>query len=142
MQQTKNLMLVIVAMFISVLSVKAQNPHFIGSPTITDKGNTQFFCAKLAGLGSSQNVTVTLYATATVTTECTNQGGNVAPGQTKTVTLSATDTYTADRNGTVTFCLETPLPTAGKCPNGNWTPMITDVSFTNSYVMVNGNRVR
>ncbi|HKO80156.1 MAG TPA: hypothetical protein VJU78_07175 [Chitinophagaceae bacterium] len=143
MKETK-LMRFIAMAVISVCSIAttfAQNIHFIGSPAITDNGSTLSFCGKLAGLGNSEVVTVTLNTTATTITECTNAGGNVAPGQTKTGTVSTSGTFTADKNGSVTFCLTTNTPSPGKCPNGKWTGTVTDVSFSNSFVSVNGTRV-
>lgn len=142
MQQTKKLMLAIAIMLISAVSASSQNIHFIGNPTISDNGTTLSFCAKLAGLGNNKMVTVVLTTTATVTTQCTNPGGNVAPGQTKTVTLTKSGEFSSDKNGNVVFCLTTDTPTPGSCPNGKWTGMVTDVSFSGSAVLVNGKRVR
>ena len=142
MQQTKKLMLVIVVMLITSFTVSAQNIHFIGNPAITDNGTTLSFCAKLAGLGNNQLVTVVLSTTATVTTQCTNPGGNIAPGQTKTVSLTTSGEFMSDQNGTVTFCLTTATPAPGPCPNGQWNGAVTDVSFANSYVSVNGKKVK
>ena len=142
MQQTKKLMLVIAVMLISAISASAQNMHFIDGPQITDNGNTLTFCAKLAGLGNNQMVTVVLSTVATITTQCTNPGGNIAPGQTKTATLSKSGTFMSDKNGSVTFCLTTDDPSPGKCPNGQWTGTVTDCSFASSSVTVNGKRVR
>ncbi|MDB5199088.1 MAG: hypothetical protein JWO92_1051 [Chitinophagaceae bacterium] len=142
MQQTKKLLLIIAIILISAVSVSAQNVHFIGSPSISDNGTTLSFCAKLAGLGNNQLVTVVLNTTATITTECTNPGGNVAPGQTKTSTLTKSGDFMSDKNGTVTFCLTTEVPAPGKCPNGQWTGTVTEVSFANSSVSLNGKTVR
>ena len=141
MQQTKKWVLVIAVMLISALAVKAQNIHFIDGPAITDNGNTLTFCAKLVGLGNNQMVTVVLNTVATITTQCSNPAGNIAPGQTKTATLSKSGNFMSDKNGTVTFCLTTEVPSPGKCPNGQWTGTVTEVSFANSYVAVNGKKV-
>ena len=142
MQQTKKLVLAFGVMVVSTLSISAQNIHFIGSPSISDNGNTLSFCAKLAGLGNNQSITIVLSTTATITTQCTNPGGNVAPGQTKTATLTKSGTFTSDKNGNVIFCLTTDVPSPGKCPNGQWTGTVVDVSFANSGVYVNGSRIR
>jgi hypothetical protein len=117
---------------------QAQNIHFIGSPTIQDLGTQLRFCGKLAGLGNSELVNITLSTTATTITTCTNPGGNVAPGQTKTGTVSTSGTFTSDKNGQVTFCLTTNTPTPGRCPNGQWTGTVTDVTFSNTTLRVNG----
>jgi hypothetical protein len=140
MKKTR-LMRFIAMAVISVFSIGttlAQNVHFIGSPTITDNGFTLSFCGKLTGLGNNESVNVTLNTTATTITECTNPGGSVAPGQTKTGTVTTSGVFTSDKNGTVTFCLTTDTPSPGKCPNGKWTGTVTDVSFANSSVSVNG----
>lgn len=142
MQQTKKLLLVIVVILFSAIKLSAQNVHFIDGPVITDNGTTLTFCAKLVGLGNNQMITINLRTTATITTECTNQGGNVAPGQTKTATLSKSGEFMSDKNGTVTFCLTTETPSPGKCPNGNWSGAVTDVSFANSGVYINGKQVK
>jgi hypothetical protein len=126
----------------SATTSNAQNIHFIGSPTIVDMGTQLQFCGKLAGLGNNQMVAVVLSTKGTVTTVCTNQGGNIAPGQTKTVTLTESGTFQSDANGTVTFCLTTDVPTPGPCPNGNWTGTVSEVSFTGSKVSVNGKTVK
>jgi hypothetical protein len=132
-----NFAIALVALF-SVNVAVAQNIHFIGNPTIQDLGTQLRFCGKLAGLGNNQEVTITLNTTATTLTTCTNPGGNVAPGQTKTGTVSTSGTFQSDKNGSVTFCLTTNTPTPGRCPNGQWTGTVTDVSFSNSAISVNG----
>ena len=142
MQQTKKLLLVIAVMLISAVKLSAQNVHFIDGPVITDNGTTLTFCAKLVGLGNNQSITINLKTSATITTECTNAGGNVAPGQTKTATLSKSGDFMSDKNGTVTFCLTTETPSPGKCPNGNWSGAVTDVLFANSGVFINGKQVK
>lgn len=126
----------------SIGGAMAQNAHFIGNPTITDNGTTLTYCAKLAGLGNNQSVTVVLSASATITTTCTNPGGNVAPGQTKVSTVSASGTFQSDKNGSVTFCLTTATPEPGSCPNGMWSGSVTDVSFSNQQILVNGKTVK
>lgn len=140
MKKTKLMRFIAIAV-ISVFSIGpalAQNIHFIGSPTITDNGTTLTFSGKLAGLGNSESVNITLNTTATTITECSNPSGNIAPGQTKTGTVSTSGVFTSDKNGSVTFTLTTPPPSPGKCPNGKWTGTVTDVSFANSQILVNG----
>ena len=141
MQHTKKLVLVIAVILISAVKLSAQNIHFIDGPVITDNGTTLTFCAKLVGLGNNKLVTVVLSTVATITTQCTNPAGNIAPGQTKTATISKSGEFMSDKNGTVTFCLTTETPSPGKCPNGQWSGAVTDCSFANSYVSVNGKKV-
>ena len=122
-------------------SAYAQNTHFVNGPTFTDNGSTYQVCGKIAGLGNNQMAVITLTGTRTVTTQCTNKGGNIAPGQTKTENYQISGTFSSDQNGQITFCLTSPAPTPGACPNGNWTGTVTDASFTNAKVLVNGNQI-
>ena len=122
----------------STVAAYAQNPHFVVGPTVTDNGTTLTATGSIAGLGNNQLLTVEMNVSGTVTTECTNRGGNVAPGQTKTDNFSVSGRYTSDKNGRVDFSLTTPLPLPGRCPNGNWTGAVTDVSFGTPAILVNG----
>ena len=132
----------ILSCFVSAImgagSVMAQNLHFVSGPTITDNGSTLTATGSIAGLGNNQLVVISLSSTATITTTCTNAGGNVAPGQIKTETVSFTEEFRSGENGRVNFTLITPLPTPGECPNDNWTGAITDVAFSNVSISVNG----
>ena len=134
----KSLVLMAVSVF-TLNSVQAQNVHYVESPTTIDNGTTLTVCGKIAGLGNNNGVTITITTTATISTECTNPGGNVAPGQSKTETISRTKEFTSDKNGNVSFCLSTLELAAGACPNGKWVGRVTDVSFVNTIVKVNGN---
>jgi len=114
----------------------AQSGHFVGRQTCRDIG-TQVQCSgKVAGLGSTTfEIEVTAQGTATV--ECTNPGGNVAPGQTKTVTVSGSSGPLATpRNGQYRYTVTSAAPSApeGACPNPQWTATVTDVSFTTATI--------
>jgi hypothetical protein len=112
----------------------AQSGHFVGTPTCRDIG-TQVRCTgKVAGLGGT-TFEITVDATGTATVECTNPGGNVAPGQDTTVTVGGTTTpLPTPRNGQFRFTVTSddpePLPATPTCPNNQWTPNIVDVTFT------------
>jgi hypothetical protein len=89
---------------------------------------------KVAGLGGT-TFEITVDATGTATVECTNPGGNVAPGQDTTVTVGGTTTpLPTPRNGQFRFTVTSddpePLPATPTCPNNQWTPNIVDVTFT------------
>ena len=133
--------LVLAAVF-SMGVLKAQNPHFVEGPTSTTSGNILTTCGKIAGLGNNQGVNITVTTTRTMTTTCTNPAGHVAPGQTRTETVSFTLKFFSDKNGNVTFCIPTDEPKAGPCPNGKWTGTVTGVTFTNTVVLVNGKQIR
>jgi hypothetical protein len=120
----------------------ADNPHFIGSPTISDNGTTLSASGTIAGLGNAGGTaSVVLTADATATTVCHNPKGNIAPGQTKTLSIDASGDFPIDQNGRVEFDLTTDEPTAGACPNGKWTGEVTDVTFSNIRISVNGQQL-
>jgi hypothetical protein len=122
------------ALIASASGALAQSGHFVGTPVCTDEGTTVECTGKVAGLGGTTfEITVTAPGTATV--ECTNPGGNVAPGQDTAVTVAGTtDPQPTPRNGQFRFTIESddpePLPATPTCPNAQWTPNIVDVEFT------------
>jgi hypothetical protein len=109
----------------------AQSGHFVGTPTCTDIG-TQVECrGKVAGLGGT-TFQITVEAEGTASVECTNPGGNVAPGQSFTTDVAGTSgPQPTPRNGQFRFTVETVAPTAppGSCPNPQWTAEVVDVEF-------------
>jgi hypothetical protein len=116
----------------------AQSGHFIdsgaGAPVCTDEGTTVACDGKVAGLGGT-TFEITIEADGTASVECTNPGGNVAPGQDTAVTVAGTTgPQETPRNGSVRFTIETddpePLPPTPTCPNDQWVPNIVDVTFT------------
>ena len=116
----------------------AQSGHFIengaGAPVCTDEGTTVECTGKVAGLGGT-TFEITIEADGVASVECTNPGGNVAPGQDTAVTVAGTTgPQPTPRNGSVNFTIETddpePLPPTPTCPNNQWTPDIVDVTFT------------
>lgn len=118
----------------------AQSGHFVtggnNAPVCTDIG-TQVTCTgKVAGLGGT-TFEITISAPGVATVECENPGGNVAPGQDTEVTVSGTTgPLPTPRNGQFVFTITTdspaPLPATPTCPNEQWTPIITDVTFTDA----------
>ena len=87
----------------------------------------------MAGLGGT-TFELTVEAEGIATVECTNPGGNVAPGQDTAVDVSgSTGPLPTPRNGQLRFSLTSddpePLPPTPTCPNNQWTPNITDVTF-------------
>jgi hypothetical protein len=139
----KRLVIALVAALLAVLGFTAspafaQSGHFIengaGAPSCTEIG-TQVQCAgKVAGLGGT-TFEITIEAAGIASVECTNPGGNVAPGQDTAVTVSGTTgPLPTPRNGQFEFSITTdpppqppPTPT---CPNDMWTAEIVDVTFT------------
>ena len=113
------------------------SPHYVVDPTFTDNGTTLTATGSVAGLGN-EDVTVVLTAKGSATIICTNPGGNVAPGQTKDVTVSGSQTITDVKNGRVDYNVTTVAPTApaDSCPNPKWTAAVTDVTFDSATVIV------
>jgi hypothetical protein len=116
----------------------AQSGHFIegggNAPECTDEGTTVECTGKVAGLGGT-TFEITIEADGIASVECTNPGGNVAPGQDTAVTVEGgTGPLPTPRNGQFVFTIETddpePLPPTPTCPNNQWTPDIVDVAFT------------
>ena len=109
--------------------------NFRSDPTCQDVG-TQVQCSggRISGLGN-QAFFIEIDATGVGTVECTNPGGNVAPGQDTEVDASGSfGPFTADRNGNFRFPTLTTLapenPSGAEvCPNSAWTAEITDVEF-------------
>jgi hypothetical protein len=116
----------------------AQSGHFIengaGAPNCTDIG-TQVTCTgKVAGLGG-ETFEITIEAEGIASVVCINPAGHRAPGQDTAVTVpGTTGPLPTPQNGQYRFSITTddpaPLPPTPTCPNNQWTPVITDVTFT------------
>ncbi len=117
--------------------VLAASVHFVSGPTLVDNGVTVTATGKLAGLGQG-DVTIVVNATGTATVQCTNPAGTVAPGQTKVINASGSQTLASPKNGTVTFSVSTLAPSipSSACPNDQWTAEAVDVKFTSATVTV------
>jgi hypothetical protein len=112
-------------------------------PAFTDQGLSLSASGDLAGLGGG-DVVVSMDATANVTSTCTNQGGNQAPGQNPApITVSGATRIPASeiKNGNTPFAVDTVPPPAviagaPDCPNSNWTERIEDLAFTSAVIVV------
>lgn len=112
-------------------------------PAFYDGGLWLNASGALAGLGNG-DVLVTITAEANVTSTCTNNGGNAAPGQNPaplTVTGAQAIPAAEIKNGTTPFDVTTIPPNpiiagAPDCPNPNWVETIDDLAFTSAVITV------
>ena len=116
----------LIALVALVGVASAANPHFIGSPTFTNNGSSLTASGSIAGLG---NKDVTIVLSATGTTTCTNQGGNVPPGQTQTVTGTVSGLH--PENGRLNFSVTTGS-VSNPCPDH----MAATTTFTSATLSV------
>lgn len=131
----------------AVAPVGAASVHLKGGkkaePAFTDTGLSLTAEGALSGLGNG-DVLISLEATADVTSTCTNQGGNQAPGQNPaplTVLGSVALPEEEIKNGNTPFSVTTlappvVIPGAPDCPNPNWTETIEDLAFTSATITV------
>jgi hypothetical protein len=133
-------------LFVAVLAM-ASSVHLKGGPnaepSFTDLGKILEASSALSGLGNG-DVLISLTAQANVTSTCTNQGGNAAPGQNPApITVTGSEAIPAGeiKNGTTPFDVFTNAPTspiagAPDCSNSNWTETIDDLLFTSATITV------
>src|SRR5262245_59529619 len=134
----KRLMAIAVPVLLFAVTAYAGNVHLKppnSEPSFRDLGLALRASASLAGLGN-EDLLIVLEATADVTSTCTNQGGNAAPGQNPApLTVIGSEPIPASeiKNGNLTFTVDTvepPATIAGApdCANTNWTETIDDLA--------------
>ncbi|MGD8805482.1 MAG: hypothetical protein PVH65_06505 [Chloroflexota bacterium] len=143
----KKLLFLLVLLLLVAVPVSAASVHLKGGknaePAFYDYGLTLEASGALAGLGNG-DVLITIDAMADVTSTCTNQGGNAAPGQNPapiTVEGSVSIPEEEVKNGNTPFTVLTEAPPteiegAPDCPNPNWTETIDDLAFTSATITV------
>jgi hypothetical protein len=112
-------------------------------PSFVDGGLTLSASGALSGLGNG-DVLISITATADVTSTCTNNGGNAAPGQNPapiTVIGSQAIPQSELKNGTTPFSVVTTapaaeIPGAPDCPSPQWTESIDELAFTSATITV------
>jgi hypothetical protein len=137
----------LVVLALSLVTVSAASVHLKGGkhaePSFYDGGLTLNASGELSGLGY-EDVVVTIEANADVTSTCTNNGGNAAPGQNPApLTVLGSQAIPKDefKNGNTPFNVTTIapdpiIPGAPDCPNPNWVESIDDLAFTSAIITV------
>lgn len=141
------LMTLMLVLTMSVSTALAASVHLKGGknakPAFYDGGLWLNASGELAGLGY-EDIFISIVAMADVTSTCTNNGGNEAPGQNPaplTVTGSVSILKEELKNGNTPFSVTTIapdpiIPGAPDCPNPNWVETIDDLAFTNAVIRV------
>lgn len=125
----------------------AASVHLQGqAPRVTVSGNTASSTSfVLAGVGN-----VALVADLTITgffaTQCTNPGGNVAPGQNEQVDATTSSGAIQPKNGKATIpplsvTATPPPPSEIDCPNSQWTGQALGFTSTGATLTVKQNNV-
>jgi hypothetical protein len=115
----------------------ADSPHFIGTPTCSKSLTSGLTCSgKAAGLGNGPTAAFLTADSITANYVCKNHGGNIAPGQPLVLqNVTGPSQTITPHNGQITFSPNIPAPTppssATECPNGNWTVVLTSLTYTN-----------
>jgi hypothetical protein len=87
----------------------AGSPHFVGTPTRTESGNTLTVSGKVAGLGNEDQINVAVTALAA----CVNRGGNFPEADNKE-SFNAAGTFPV-QNGKANFSLTVTATFQPKC---------------------------
>jgi hypothetical protein len=125
------------AFVLGSLPAYAESPHFIGTPTCSKSLTAGLTCSgKAAGLGNGPTAAFLTADRVTATYRCQNKGGNIAPGQPVVTSDVTGPTQTINpRNGQITFSPTIPPPpkpsSATECPNGNWSVVLTSLTYEN-----------
>ena len=126
----------LLAFILSAAAAQAQSAHFVTAPTCTKSVTSGLTCSgKAAGLGNGPTQAFLTASSVAATYNCQNKGGNIAPGQpvvNQNVTGPTQDI--TPRNGQITFSPTIPVPAppsvASECPNGNWTLVLTSLTYS------------
>jgi hypothetical protein len=119
MRYFKTLLLMLVVAAVAVPAALAANPHFIGTPSITESGNSLVISFKAAGLGNVPSADFSLSGTVDVSSRCYTKSGNKpqAANKQETINVSQTKTFAVSNGQTTGSFTITPLSTL-TCPGG------------------------
>jgi hypothetical protein len=116
----------------------AQNPHFIGTATVTGISSDGSISVKFkeAGLGSNQLIRYDFAGAFDANYGCVNRGGNHPSASNKEFLADNFDvsgTFSSGKNGTISQTLSFTPPdpnTVLSCP-GNQVAVLADITYTN-----------
>jgi hypothetical protein len=154
----KSVLLSLSALFITLISINTANaqavkfhrdePPLIVNTSQFSSPNTNWqLCASgtLYGVGNASSVQASLVLVGTASTLCFNKGngtgqeGGAVPGQSSFTVQSPTLTFDAE-NGHFTFNICVTI--TGSCKGGGMEHYeVTDVDFSDAYLLVNGKKV-
>jgi hypothetical protein len=119
MRYFKTLLLMLVVAAVAVPAALAASPHFIGTPSITESGNSLVISFKAAGLGNVPSADFSLSGTVDVSSRCYTKSGNKpqAANKQETINVSQTKTFAVSNGQTTGSFTITPLSTL-TCPGG------------------------
>jgi hypothetical protein len=108
----------IAAMAVAASAIAA-NAHFVGTPSITQSGDTLTVSFKAAGLGNVETATFSLDGSVTVFSRCYTRKGNTpeADNKQETIPVSASDTFPVS-NGQTTGSFSVTANSTLDCPGG------------------------
>jgi hypothetical protein len=120
---------------LSATAALAANAHFLRTSAAINNSADLVASFKVAGLGDSETILVTLSADATAQYACFNNGGHHPSATNKESVsgpVSASGEFTSGKNGSVTGSLTVSPPSQGdfSCPNGQRLVM-TFVQYSN-----------
>src|SRR4028118_461079 len=102
----------LMALALAAVPALAQNPHFIGTPQLSDEGTQLLATGSIAGLGN-ENIDVQLDAPGVATITWVTPGHNPdVPGQRTELTVTGTQEDLEVKNGRAFFNALTAAPTA------------------------------
>ena len=125
----------LLASILTATAAQAQSPHFVGTPSCTKSLTAGLTCSgKAAGLGNGPTKAFLTASSVSATYSCKNKGGNLPPGQpVVNQNVTGPTQNITPRNGQISFSPTIPPPTppsaATECPNGNWTVVLTSLTY-------------
>jgi hypothetical protein len=142
MKRLSFLIAILTTLFAFAVPASAAGPHFMKTAPECHVSGSTVTCdsSTIAGVGN-YNAVATLDVVTVLSLECHNPGTNEkwVPPHDTTNHSGATTGQLEPKNGKLVVpqlsaSADTSIP-GGLCPNGNWTPVITNVDFHYTYTI-------